>query len=288
MHILKGTNSQLEVVYSPENGMNCVQFSCKGQSVLDPATKSLFEERFAGLGALIGPHFHHRQDEDIPLLKDPELFPFFEKLKKRGKKEMFSHGIARYVPWKVLKKDDSSIEAELSGEDRYKGHLLSELEGYDFKLRYKAHVEEKTLAIDYQFEAEKPSVIGLHYYYALENKKGRVVSKVGPKYHNPEGWRPIEPGWLQGPTQLDFKINPSIEADFGFTPEETESMGSQLKLVLSNYTVQIDYETDSVENAWQLYHPKDASYVCLEPVTAHNPREAKLEKGCLKVRIKIF
>lgn len=282
------SDGALKATFDPEKGMNMVEFSWQGKSILDPSTKSLFLERSAGLGALIGPHFHHRKEEDIPPLKDPELFPFFEKLQKKGEKEMFSHGLARYVPWKVTQKEASLIQATLSSEDSYKGHLLKELEGYDFELHFQARMRQNILNIEYEFEAEKPSVIGLHYYYALEHQKGRVVSLVGPKYHHPKGWRPIEPAWLQGPTQLDFKIDPLVDADFGFCPENSLGKGSQIKLVLSDYTVQIDYETDSEENAWQLYHPKGAPYVCLEPLTAHNPREASLEKGRLSVQIKIF
>ncbi len=290
MHICQTTTSDgtlLKATFCPESPMNLMSYSKGDIEVIDQKTLPLFEERMAGLGALIGPHFHHRPDSEIPPLVDENLFPFIKKLVEKGEREMFSHGIARYVPWKFTGSEDR-IEATLSGADLFRGVKLSSLEGQDFEMTYKAQLVDDSLLIEYSFTKERPGVIGLHYYFALEDQKGTVESKVGPDYHRAEGWQPVEKEWLKGPGELHFGINSGVEADFGFRPEDPLSNKSELQLKTSSHKVHINYEANSEENAWQLYHPKEASYVCLEPVTAQDPRNPKLTSGHLKVRIKIY
>ena len=75
---LKSQNTQgdiFEAMFLPDRGMNMISFKRGDVQVIDQSTRSLFEERFAGLGALIGPHFHHRNPAIIPKLKDESLFP---------------------------------------------------------------------------------------------------------------------------------------------------------------------------------------------------------------------
>lgn len=277
----------LKALYAPEGGMNLMSLKEGAQDIIDPATTPLYKERYAGLGALIGPHFHHRKDENIPHLPLSSLFPHIEALEKKGQKEFFSHGIARYVPWKA-KGDETHLIAHLKGSDDYRGFLLKDIEGFDFELTYEAKVRKKTLHIDYRFQSERPGVIGLHYYYALHNKKGSVHSQVGPRYHHPEGWKALDKKWLSKDGKFIYHVDRNQAADFGFCPKEHHLLGSKIVLETSEQKIQIHYETDSTQNAWQLYHPKDATYVCIEPVTAHNPRDPKLMEGRLKVEIKFL
>lgn len=290
MHTLKHKSEDgqdLVATYDPAKGMNLVHFSKGGNPVIDPKTTELFYERMAGLGALIGPHFHHRPDNEIPPLPDENLFPFIKKILEKGGKEVFSHGIARYVPWH-FKGDASSIEASLFSEDRYKGVKLEELEGQTFEMHYKAELKRDGLHIDYSFTKEHPGVIGLHYYYRLEKDRGIILSEVGPNYHSAKGWQPIESSWLESKSNMHFQINPDVDADFGFRPKEEDALENRITLKTDSHSVEINYHCSSEENAFQVYHPKGASYVCIEPVTAKNPREAKLENGHLKVHIKII
>ncbi|MCH9634329.1 MAG: hypothetical protein S4CHLAM7_10750 [Chlamydiae bacterium] len=290
MHICQATAGDgelLKAVFYPEKGMNLISYSKGGIEAIDQQTRALFDERMAGLGALIGPHFHHRADCEIPPLKNDQLFPFIQGLKAKGEREFFSHGIGRYVPWKY-KGSENQIEASLSGEDTYKGVKISSLEGQSFELIFKASFVEDQLEIDYSFTAERPGVIGLHYYYALSNQLGNVRAKVGPKYHRSEGWFPVEKSWLCQPGELEFKINSDIAADFGFLPFEKDATSNTIELHTESHNLRIHYQADSSQNSWQIYRPKGASYICLEPVLAQNPREAKLISGHLKVRIKIF
>ena len=275
----------LKAVFNPEKGMNLMSF-CKGDvEAIDQSTLGLFEERMAGLGALIGPHFHHRKDSEIPPVKE-DLFPFIEGLKERGQKEYFSHGIARYVPWRY-KADDTSIKAYLSSNDEYQGVKLFEIEGQSFELEFEAELTSRGLSIIYKMQAEKPSVIGLHYYYALCSQKGIIEAPVKNKYHSAIGWQAIKSNWLSDPNQLKFTINPETKADFGFLPFK-DPLGSRVSLETSTHQVVIDYECDQEENSWQLYHPENASYVCIEPVSATNPRDAKNSCAILKVNIQIL
>ena len=276
---------KLKAVFNPQMGMNLMSYTLDGIEAMDQKTIPLFEERMAGMGALIGPHFHHRKDEDIPNLDLVDLFPFISGLLKKGQKEPFSHGIARYVPWEYEGGSDF-INARLSGKDTFKGFKIAELEGQEFELSFKAKLKPNGLFIDYSVNAKKPSVIGLHYYYALAEKSGNVFSKVNEKYHHSKGWRDIPKDWLESDNGLNFRVGPDVEADFGFRPFKSAAQ-TLIKMKTSSHQLQIHYQSDSEANSWQLYHPKNATYVCLEPVSAVNPREATQSSSNLKIQIEI-
>lgn len=136
-------------------------------------------------------------------------------------------------------------------------------------------------------EAEKPSVIGLHYYYSLGDEAARIRSYVQNQYHNQDGWKDIPRDWLSQDKELQFKVTPEVEADFGFRPIG-DALEGQIELFTSHYRLEIDYQSANSEHAWQVYHPKGATFVCIEPVSAKNPREAKSKSANLQVQIKVF
>ena len=136
----------LEATFAPDKGMNLLSYKKGDIEVIDQSTKGLFDERCAGLGALIGPHFHHRNSRIVPPVEDKSLFPHLAALRAKGVKEPFSHGIARYVPWKV-EASDNRIHAELSGKDEWKGVPIAQLEGQDFTMTYTASLESSGLNI---------------------------------------------------------------------------------------------------------------------------------------------
>lgn len=289
MHILEcqaKNGKKLTAIFSPEGGMNLMSYSYGGIEVIDQRTRPLFEKRMAGLGALIGPHFHHRNEDEIPPVDISPLFPFVEELKLKDQKEFLSHGIARYVPWKYIG-DRTSIKATLSGDDPYKGVLLKDIEGKSFELTYQADLTEDGLFIKYSMKSDKPSVIGLHYYYALPEEEAIVKAFVEPNFHHPDGWKPIPAFWLTDKQMLNFKVDKEAIIDYGFRPFN-DAFETQIELNTFSYKVQINYQASSHENAWQLYHPQSATYVCIEPVSAKNPREAKSLSSELKIQIKIL
>ena len=52
--------------FNPEVGMNLMSLKKDKIEAIDQSTRPLFEERCAGLGALIGPHFHNQRDDLLP------------------------------------------------------------------------------------------------------------------------------------------------------------------------------------------------------------------------------
>lgn len=274
----------LKATFLPEQGMNLASLKFGNTEVIDQSTKPLFDERLSGLGPLIGPHFYHRSD--IPLVPDETVFPHIARVRSSGSDEPFSHGIGRYVPWNYSS-SDLTIEATLSGLDTYAGITLAALEGFDFKMSFKAHLLNDGIEITYDVESEgSPSIAGLHYYYALEDNAGCVKMHVKDKYNDMGVWKEIPDEW-KDQSQGDLSFDLKEESDFGFRPLSEMHQGDAI-LETGKRKMRIHYETGSDENAFQLYHPKDASFVCIEPVTAKNPRDAKQKKNHLKARIQLL
>jgi len=274
----------LEAVFLPEQGMNLCSYKKGGIEVIDQSTRGLFEERFAGLGALIGPHFHRRPAESIPILHDDSIFPHIAKVRAKGVQDPFSHGIARYVPWQFDSALDQ-ISARLNGNDLYKGVSIAALEGQQFAMTYIAKLTPEGLLIDYSVESEGPSMIGLHYYYGLNGHKGSVASSVQNRYSDRGELKQIPFQWLEGEHQLSFDL--SQEADYGFYPF-SNPLETEIFLHAHDYTLKVRYSCGNQENSWQLYHPKDSTFVCIEPLSAKDPRHPHQKASHLSVLISII
>lgn len=271
----------IEAVFLPDGGMNLCSYRLGEIEVIDQQTLPLFEERFAGLGALIGPHFHHRKE--IPLDFDTSLFPH---IKRAGRKEPFSHGIARYVPWKVVA-STTQVKGRLQGSDLYQGVPLKVFEGQDFDMSFEARLHSDGLFIEYQIESEKPSVLGLHYYYALSGP-GYIHSTVQDTYRDQLEWKNLPNEWVQD-KHLHFNL--PQEADFGFLPKKKTPNDHDYHINLNtpDYALHVDYNTASdSEISCQVFHPKGATYVCVEPLTARFPPEPRLKSSTLEVKLQIF
>ena len=278
--------SQLKAVFLPEQGMNLASYKKNEIEAIDQSTKEQFEERMGGLGPLIGPHFYHRKPSDIPFVPDETIFPHIARIKSKENIEPFSHGIARYVRWN-WNASDTSIEGRLSGMDTYKGVTLAALEGFDFQMKFNAHLSDDGLHIELIVNSEsKPSIAGLHYYLATSEGKGSVKMNCEEKYNDMGVWKPIPKDWQEDdPNHLRFDLNE--ESDYGFRPLSENFSGDAL-LTTKSHQLKIHYKADSDEHAFQLYHPKGASFVCIEPVTAKNPRDAKQKKNHLRVNLEII
>ncbi len=255
----------LVATFLPEGGMNLCSYRLGEIEVIDQTTRSLYEERMAGLGALIGPHFHHR----------------------KGIVEHFSHGVSRYAAWK-FSYSETQIKGELHGDDTFRGKALKEIEGQDFSMHFEARLLSDGLFITYKVSSEKPSVVGLHYYYACEGK-GRIHGMVQKTYRDNEGWKSLPKEWTEGKeTHLSFSL--PQEADFGFIPEKKAPTDHDYHIHLDTkkYALHIDYNTTSKEEiSCQIYQPKGASFVCIEPLSARVPREPILTESTLEVKLQI-
>lgn len=289
MEILKNRASDgelLEAIYAPEKGMNLVSYRKGGIQVIDQTTVSLFEERCAGLGALIGPHFHEQSNP--PIDYDFSLFPHVEKMKAQGRKDPFSHGIARYASWKYVK-SETQIQGELHGGDLYKGVALKTFEGQDFHMKYEARLLSEGLFISVSIKSEKPSLVGLHYYYAFSGE-GYIQGEVEPKYRDQKEWKPLPAKWTDTrSTHLNFHL--PQRADFGFVPmcKDEKQRDYHLSLNAKNYALHFEYKASSDDEvSCQIFCPENSSYVCIEPLSARLPSHPKLTQSQLEAKLQIF
>lgn len=275
---------RLQASFLPQAGMNLISFKLDDIEVIDQSTWPLFEERYAGLGALIGPHFHRRPAEIVPVIKEEQLFPHLARVKAKGIHDPFSHGIARYAPWKAEVKD-RLIRASLSGKDTWNGVPLSALEGQNFKMELTVHLKETGLYLHLSVVSDTASLVGIHYYYALPNGKGIVTSHVRDKMRDNTGKVvPVPAPWLSPSHELKFDL--MQEADFTFRPQKP--LEGDILLETEQYRLKTRYVCLCEENSWQLYRPPHASFVCIEPLSSQDPRHPNLTVSSLDIHLEIL
>lgn len=274
----------IEATFAPELGMNLLSLKKGDKEYIAQDTMQEFERRFAGLGALIGPHFYHRQQKNIPQL-DEKTFPHITSLDLSKGGDPLSHGIGRYCKWNSSE-TSSTITAHLSGLDSHHGKTLASLEGFDFEMMFSCSVTATGLDIKYEVRSETaPTTIGLHYYLALPEKEGFVNIACKDKYNDMGSWKQIPESWLNDQGELFFNLQE--ESDYGFLPDNNKKEGVAI-LSSSSRKLQISYSADSEQNAFQLYHPKNAPFVCIEPVSAKNPRDPKGSSHKLHIKVDIL
>lgn len=114
----------------------------------------------------------------------------------------------------------------------------------------------------YSVESEKPSIIGFHTYYALDEKPAEVIF---------EGEKIL----IEGDFDQNFSYKNPLEEN-------------RIILNTSRYSLHLLTLCPSYENSWQLYHPQDASFVCIEPLSAKNPRAPIHTSSHLEVKLEIY
>lgn len=275
----------LQATFLPKKGMNLISFKCDDVEVIDQSTRHLFDERSAGLGPLIGPHFHERSSDMIPFLTEEQeqLFPHIARMKAQGRKDPFSHGIGRYAPWHETHNEDS-IHAVLTGKDLWNGIPLSTLEGQNFSMHMDARLTPAGLDISLSVVSDTHSLVGIHYYYALPEKEGVVTSDVHERYYDPLELKKIPPTWNYEQHLLTYDLKEA--ADFAFHPFHDPLCGT-ITLYTSEYRLITTYKSMCQEHSWQLYHPKNASFVCIEPISAQNPRKANFNVSAIHVHLEV-
>lgn len=277
----------IEVTFCPEKGMNLLSYKQGSFEIMDRATEILFDQRGAGLGALIGPHFHHRKESLIPPIQDPDLFPHFALLREQGVKEPFSHGIARYVPWKIESRSAKRVKATLSSKSEWRGIPIGKLEGQEFNMIFIATLTAMGLEIEYSVVSDHDAIVGLHYYYALsKNGPNFIEANISENYNDQGVIKKIPESFGFSKESKELKFNLANSCDYGFRPYP-KSLAGSIKLVRPDYRLQVLYTSASAENSWQLYHPKGATYVCIEPMSAADPRKPQLTVSGLNVHISV-
>jgi hypothetical protein len=272
-------------VFSKEHGMNLMHLEVANNELIAQSTQSLFEERFAGLGSLIGPHFYQRELGDIKEVPSEELFPHIARVKAEGRRDPFSHGIARYAPWKV-DASKNSVRASLNSQELWNGTSLTDLEGFSFQMNLLATLLPKGISLDYSVEAEKKSIIGLHYYYTLPTSGGKIKAKVEKQYSENREWKPMPDSFLDEAGDLCFDA--MQEVDLGFIPKKGEDGFFEVLFENEFYTLKVSFKADVEEISWQLFRPKDGEYICIEPLSARNPLKPTYKKSRLLVKIEIL
>lgn len=273
----------LQATFLPDKGMNLISYKKGDVEVIDQSTKNLFEERYAGLGALIGPHFYRRHPPAIPAIKDEGLFPHIARLKETG--DPFSHGIARYAPWSIVTSSETKVAARLSGKDLWNGVSLAALEGQNFAMDFKAELKEEALHLELAVVSDTDSLVGIHYYYFLPKGKGSISSRVQKQFRENRLLKNIPDSFPVDSQQL-LKFDLKNRADYTFYPfpKATESL---IELDTGEYRLLTHYQTPSQENCWQLYHPEGCSYVCIEPMSSHDPLHPNLTASSIQITLKI-
>ena len=271
-------NDQITATFLPEEGMTLASFKRGDIEVIDQETKKQFESHRAGLGPLIGPHFFCRKKEIIPPV-DPALFPHIQKLQEVGEWDPFSHGVARYAKWNVTATNES-LHATLTGEDTLKGIPLKEIEGQDFKIEFRAELKDSKLNLKLTVVSHTDSLVGIHYYYALPDGKGRVRSTVDRSYTaNHTDTRTLES------SVFDYSLEE--DTDFTFHPRVDARRG-EITLETSTHKLITKYLSPSSENCWQLYHPKGSRFVCIEPISAYDPCHPNLSVSGVDISLEII
>jgi hypothetical protein len=277
-------NGDYTAIFMPDKGMNLISFKKGNIEVIEQSTRDLFEERYAGLGALIGPHFHRRKPEILPKIKDETLFPHIARVRSKGVQDPFSHGIARYAPWKA-EATKTKLKGILTGKDTWNEVPLASLEGQNFKMEFVAELKENGLSLNLSIVSDTDSLVGIHYYYSLPEGKNRVSSRVKNDFVKEGKKQPIPSEW-NFDSQQKLILDLDQEIDFTFYPYPNPLEGNIL-LETSVYSLETRYQCVCEENCWQLYHPKEAKFVCIEPISSQDPRHPNLSVSSLNIHLEI-
>ncbi len=281
---------ELKATFLPEKGMNMISYKLGEIEVIDQSTNEMFEKKYGGLGSLIGPHFHRRKSHLIPKDIDETKFPHSVFFKNDKMPDPFSHGVARYAPWQV-DFDDSTFHAKISGKTTWKDVPLVELEGQNFEMQYKGELTPAGLNLELSVVSDTDSIVGLHYYYALPQGKGTVFAQVQNAYLTNNEKKPLPKDWNFDPqNKLTYKLDnkgEDKEADYTLFPYP-DPLNGRIVLDTSSHQLITTYESQSQENSWQLWHPKNASFVCIEPLSSQDPRHPNLTVSSIKVNLQII
>lgn len=269
----------LEATFLPGKGMNLISYKRGDLEVIDQSTRPDFEERCSGLGPLIGPHFYRRHPSTIPTLPDPSRFPHIA----HAKGDPFSHGVGRYAPW-TFEVTENTLSGKIEGKDEWNGVTLADIEGQNFTMTFDAALKPTGLALELSVVSDTDSIVGIHYYWHLPKGTGRVFSSVQKKYLDLLEEKTVPDNWAKD-HQMTFDL--AQAADFTFYPHPHPREG-EILLDAEDYRLKTTYTNRCQENSWQLYHPKGASFVCIEPVSSQNPRRANLSISDIHINLEIL
>src|SRR6185295_13033771 len=94
----------------------------------------------------------------------------------------------------------------------------------------------------------------------------------------------VPPDWDYNGLDLNLNLNSGIDSTFFPAPHPLQS---EIWLETEEYRLKTTYHCLCEENAWQLFHPKNASFVCIEPVSAQDPRHPNLSVSSISILLEI-
>lgn len=126
----------------------------------------------------------------------------------------------------------------------------------------------------------------MHTYYGLSKGKGTITTRVRDHYNDQGELKPFPSTWNY---QTDHTlIYPLIQpTDFGFQPYP-DPLHGMIQLKTESHGIKVEYWCQNEENSFQIWHPEEASFVCLEPLSAKDPRKPRLTVNQLKILISIL
>jgi galactose mutarotase-like enzyme len=165
------------------------------------------------------------------------------------------------------------------------GTPLAQLQGQDFRMTMDVDLSPEGLHLNLSVISDFDSLVGIHYYYALPNGKGRVHSDVRPTYRDGDEVKDLPTDWeIDAQNGLSYDL--SHAADYGFYPYKNPC-GAHIVLDTEAYRLHTEYSTTCQENTWQLYRPAGAEFVCVEPMTAQDPRKPLLSVSSISIDLRI-
>ncbi len=275
----------LTAIFLPSKGMNLCSFRKGDLEIISQETRDLFEQRFSGLGPLIGPHFHQRRAETMAPIPDESKFPHIAIIKAQGRTDPFSHGIARYAPWTQVEAFKDRFQAVLTGKESWNDIPLSQLEGQNFTMRFSGELKPSGLTLRLSVVSDTDSLVGFHYFYTLPNGKGKLRSKVADQLVVGDRRESIPEPWLQRDDgEIQIELSPEMKLDHTLVPFPNP-LDTLITLETERYTLHIRSLCNCSEHSWQLYHPEGKSFVCIEPVSALDPRHPNLTVSSLEMHL---
>jgi len=240
----------LRALIAPGLGMSLVEFSLRGESLLDLSRRETFLACRKGLGPLILPHFNLSQR--VPQV-DLSRFPHAAQLEKLGVKDPFQHGVGRYAPWE-FEEGAGSVSGKLSGDTRWNGYHLREITGYEFQAKVTYSLGPAGLEIAFDLSGGEPVQAGIHFYYDLKN---RSTAEARLPLAGEEGERTVR---FEGGVSQVFTPRPDGE---GFATYRLETEAYTL-----DTTVRVAGDPEETFEAVVLFSPEGERFACVEPLSA--------------------
>lgn len=82
-----------------------------------------------------------------------------------------------------------------------------------------------------------------------------------------------------------LKFNLENASDYGFLP--LSDHGGEVLLETGDHQIKVSYQSPGEQVSWQLYSPKGATFFCIEPMSARNPRGLEATSSSFSTQIQI-